>query len=296
MKIAITGANSRVGLTLVQYILDNSAHTVLAGARSVQSLQELPKSSRVETAAISYSAVDELAKVLEGADCVVHLAGILMEGKNSDYRSANVDATAAVVAAAKKASVSHVVFISVIGAAIDSANAYFRSKAEAEQLVSGGEVSSTIIRTPILLGPGAAGAAAIKWASGNPKPKLLGGGRYTMRPLDIDDLCAAIVNSCQIQQNGSTTHELVGPQAIQYCDLIKLAASMQGKEVEIGSFPIGVAKIAASVKGLFKKGGMSPTVIDVITMNEHAEHNAAAALGVELTPLEQTLQKFITQK
>lgn len=295
MKIAITGANSRVGQTLVQHILDNSEHMVLAGARSAQSLQVLPQSSRVETAAISYDAVDELAKVLEGADCVVHLAGILMEGKNTSYSSANVDATGAVVAAAKKASVSHIVFISVIGADLNSDNAYFRSKAEAEQLVANAQLSSTIIRTPILLGPGAAGAAAIKWASGSPKPKLLGGGRYTMRPLDIDDLCVAIVNSCQTQLHGSATHELVGPQAIQYCDLVKLAAKMQGRDVEIGSFPIGVAKIAATVKGLFSKGGMSPTVIDVITMNEHAEHNAAAALGVDLTPLEKTLQKFIPQ-
>ena len=187
------------------------------------------------------------------------------------------------------------VFISVIGADVNSENAYFRSKAEAEQLVANSGVSSTIIRTPILLGPGAAGAAAIKWASGSPKPKLLGGGRYTMRPLDIDDLCVAVVNSCQTQPNGSTTHELVGPQAIQYCDLVKMAARMQGREVEIGSFPIAVAKIASGVKGIFQKGGMSPTVIDVITMNEHAEHNADAALGVALTPLEQTLQKFITQ-
>ena len=83
MKIAITGANSRVGQTLVQHILDNSEHSVLAGARSVKSLQDLPQSSRIEAAAISYDAADELAKVLEGADCVVHLAGILMEGKNS---------------------------------------------------------------------------------------------------------------------------------------------------------------------------------------------------------------------
>ena len=89
------------------------------------------------------------------------------------------------VAAAQQASVSHIVFISVVGASIDSENAYFHSKAAAEKLVANATVSSTIIRTPILLGLGAAGAAAIKWAAGNPKPKLLGGGRYTMRPLDI---------------------------------------------------------------------------------------------------------------
>jgi len=295
MKIAITGANSRVGQTLVQHIIDNSEHGVLAGARSVKSLQGLPESNRIECVAISYDNANELAKALEGADCLVHLAGILMEGKNSSYQSANVDATAAVVAAAQSAAISHMVFISVVGADISSGNAYFRSKAEAEELVAKAKMSSTIIRTPILLGPGAAGAAAINWAAASPKPKLLGGGNYTMRPLDIDDLCVAIVNSCQTRVNGSTTHELVGPQAIKYCDLVKLAARMRGKDVEIGSFPIGIAKIAASLKGVFKKEGMSPTVIDVITMNEHVEQNAAAALGVELTPLAQTLKKFITK-
>jgi len=295
MKIAISGANSRVGQTLVQHILDNSEHSILACARTLKSLQDLPQSGRVETAAISYDAVDELAQVLKGADCLVHLAGILMEGKNSSYQSANVDATAAVVTAAQTAAVSHIVFISVVGADVASQNAYFRSKAEAEQLVTSSSVSSTVIRTPILLGAGAAGAAAIKWAAGSPKPKLLGGGRYTMRPLDIDDLCVAILNSCQRQLHGSAVHELVGPQAIQYCDLIKLAANMQGKEIQIASFPIGVAKFAAGLKGIFQKGGMSPTVIDVITMNEVVEHNANKVLGVELTTLQETLKKFITK-
>lgn len=70
---------------------------------------------------------------------------------------------------------------------------------------------------------------------------------------------------------------------------------MQDNKVEIASFPIGIAKFASGLKGFFKKGGMSPTVIDVITMNEHVAHNAAEDLGVALTPLAQTLQKFITK-
>lgn len=294
MKIAISGANSRVGQTLVQYILDNTAHTVIAGARSLHSLQGLPQSDRVEPVAISYTAVDELAHSLSGADCLVHLAGILMEGQNTSYQSANVAATAAVVEAAQKTSVSHIVFVSVVGAAIDSANAYFRSKALAERLVSESEIASSIIRTPILLGPGAAGAQAIKWVASKPKPRLLGGGHYTMRPLDIDDLCVAVLNCCQRQLQGSKTYELVGPQAIEYHELIKMAAGIRGQQVEIASFPIALAKIAARLRGIFKKGGMSPTVIDVITMDEVVTENADQALGVNLTPLARTLQKFLT--
>lgn len=294
MKIAISGANSRVGQTLVQYILDNTGHSIIAGARSLQSLEGLPQTDRVERIAISYSAPEALAQSFSSADCLVHLAGILMEGPNTTYQTANVDATAAVVTAAKNASVAHIVFISVVGAAIDSPNAYFRSKATAERIVSDSEISSSIIRTPILLGPGAAGAQAIKWLASKPKPRLLGGGHYTMRPLDIDDLCVAVLNCCQRQLQGSNVYELVGSQAIEYSELIKMAAAIRGQQVEITSFPIGVAKTAARLRGLFKKGGMSPTVIDVITMNEVVNENADQALGVSLTPLSKTLQKFLT--
>lgn len=295
MKIAITGANSRVGQTLIQHILDHSEHEVIAGARSHSAFKIFPESERVHASVISYDDIDALAQSLSGAQCLVHLAGILMESKHSTYQSANVDATSAVIEAAQKAGIAHVVFISVVGASVDSPNAYFKSKADAEQLVAASSVSSTIIRTPILLGPGAAGAEAIKWASSSAKPKLLGGGRYTMRPLDIDDLCVAIVNACVAAHNNSVTHELVGPTPMQYCDIIQKAAGMRGKQVQIASFPIGIAKFASGVRGLFKTGGMSPTVIDVITMDEVVESNADQALGVTLTPLQKTLEKFITQ-
>ncbi len=295
MKIAITGANSRVGQTFIQHILDHSDNTVIAGARSESAFKSFPESDRVQPCVISYNDVEGLSKSLTGANCLVHLAGILMEGKGSSYKSANVDATAAVIKAAEIAGVEHVVFISVVGASVDSANAYFKSKADAEKIVADSSISSTIIRTPILLGVGAAGAEAIKWASSNPKPKLLGGGRYTMRPLDIDDLCIAMLNACNAQRSGSVTHELVGPTPAQYCEIISMAAAMRGKTVEIASFPIGIAKFAASLRGLFKPGGMSPTVIDVITMNEVVEHNGDQALGVTLTPLQKTLEKFITK-
>lgn len=295
MKIAISGANSRVGQTFIDHVLKNSEHSLIAGVRSESALQSLPESERVQAALISYNDVDTLAQTLAGAQCLVHLAGVLMEGKNSTYKSANVDATAAVALAAAKAGVQHIVFISVVGANAQSPNAYFKSKADAEQIVASAPLSSTIIRTPILLGPGAAGAEAIKWVSSKPKANLLGGGRYTMRPLDIDDLCVAMLNACNAQESGSATHELVGPTPTQYCDIIKMAAEMQGKTVKIGTVPIAIAKFAARLRGLFKPGGMSSTVIDVITMDEVVEHNGDQALGVRLTSLQTTLEKFITK-
>ncbi len=293
MKIALTGANSRVGQTLLTHILTHSEHTVVAGARSRSAFTGLPDSPRVAPVVIDYNNATGLAAALDSVDCLVHLAGILMESKGSTYQSANVDATAAVLSAARQAGVGHVVFISVVGAHSQSSNAYFKSKADAERLVAESGLSATIIRTPILLGPGAAGAAAIQWAASKPTVRLLGGGRYTMHPLDIEDLCVAILNSCNARREGTEIHELVGPEAVQYCDLVRMAAELQGRQIEISSVPIRLAKLGAKLKGLFRPGGMSPTVIDVITMDESIGHNADQALGVTLTPLSSTLKKFI---
>jgi len=57
--------------------------------------------------------------------------------------------------------------------------------------------------------------------------------------------------------------------------------------------PVGLAKLGARLKGLIRPGGMTPTVIDVITLDETVSHNADQALGVNLTPLSSTLKKFI---
>ena len=182
-----------------------------------------------------------------------------------------------------------------VGADPASSNAYFRSKGEAEALVAASGLSATIIRTPILLGPGTAGASALASAARNPKAKALGGGHYKMRPLDIDDLNAAIFNACKEQAAGCASYELVGPEAIAYCDLIKKTARKINPDstLEVGSIPIGFTKLMAGITSTLRGGGFTPTVIDVITQDEEVSHNGFAELGVTLTSLDRTIEKIL---
>lgn len=297
MKLALTGANSSVGMNLLAQAEQHPELEFIAGVRSESALGLLPSSPQIEGRCISYQEPESLAQQLQGADCVVHLAGILIESKTTKYQQANVEATRVVVEAAKRLGVKHLVFISVVGARADSPNAYFRSKGEAEDIVAASGLSATIIRTPILLGPGTAGASALVAAAKNPKAKALGGGLYKMRPLDIDDLNAAIFNACARQQAGCARYELVGPEAIRYCDLITTTAKMSdpASTLEVGSIPIGFTKLMAGITSTLRGGGFTPTVIDVITQDEVVAHNASAELGVSLTPLTRTLEKILEQ-
>ena len=224
---------------------------------------------------------------------MVHLAGILIESTTSTYRTANVEATQAVADACQRAHVKHIVFISVLGADPRSANRYFRSKGDAEQVVADSGISSTIIRTPILLGPGTAGARALIALASHASVKVLGGGSYSLCPLDVDDLSRAILRCCRVQADGVTIHELVGPQPTTYRDLIRETGRRMGTDVSVGSVPVWTAKMGAAIVSRIRRGGMTPTVIDVITADETVRKNAAVSLGVHLTPLSVTLEHIL---
>ena len=161
-----------------------------------------------------YDDPTSVASLVDGVSCLVHLAGILIESASTSYQSANVDATRSVVAACGRAGVGHVVFVSALGADPGSSNGYYRSKGEAESLVAGSKIPATIIRTPILLGPGTAGARSLVGLASRDAVRVLGGGHHTLFPLDIDDLGTAILRCCRTPPDGVATHELVGPEPV----------------------------------------------------------------------------------
>jgi NADH dehydrogenase len=125
---------------------------------------------------------------------------------------------------------------------------------------------------------------------------LLGGGRHSIRPLDVDDLSRAILRCCRAQRPGAAVYELVGPEAVTYRDVITRTAKLMGREVSVRSMPVWLAKLGAAVAGWKKSGGMTPTVIEVITSNEAVDENADAELGITLSPLSATLDKLLPSR
>ena len=292
MKVAITGANSSVGKNLLVRLSKEEEITIVAGVRNEKVIPELPKSPAIKPTVINYDDIKSLEKALDGADIVIHLAGILIETKHSNYANANIAATAAIVDAAKKSDVKSIIFISVVGASPESRNAYFRSKGVAEELVLGSGLGARILRTPILFGPNAAGSQAIIGMISSGQAKLLGGGHYQMRPLDIDDLSEALTILCSTSIQDQVTYELVGPESASYRDIIEMTAQVMGKTIAFGNVPILLAKFGAAITSIIKGGGITPTVIDVITQDEIVKTNADSALGITLTPMKQTLEKM----
>ena len=296
MKIAITGANSSVGKVLLAHLATTGDISTIAGVRSQKLFATLPESPRITPCLIRYDDSASLSRLVTDADCVVHLAGILLEGRTSTYQAANIDTTQAVVDACQHAHVNHIVLVSVLGADRHSPNRYFNSKGRAEQVIHNSGISGTIIRTPILLGPDTAGARSLVALASRSSVKVLGGGQYSMCPLDVDDLSRAILACARLRSEGVAVHELAGPQATTYRGLISELGRLMGHEVSIGSIPIWAGRLGAAIMNRITGRGMTPTVIDVITANEVVPHNGASDLGVTLTPLSTTLDKLLNDR
>ena len=291
-RIAVVGANSAVGTALLAQVAGGEAFDAVAAVRRPAALEGLPQSPRITPRLVDYSRSDSLVDAFAGAGAVVHLAGILFESRTTGYRSGNVDVTRAVVDAARAAAVGHVVFVSSLGADPRSPNGYFRSKGEAERMVADSGLDATIIRTPLLLGPGTAGGRALRAAASGPSARVLGGGAHRLRPLDVDDLCRAILGCCDRPPAGVRTCDLVGPETLTHRELLERTARCLGRELAARSTPVWLARLAAGLAGLVRTGGLTPAVIDVITSDETVDRNADGDLGVRLTPLSDTLAKL----
>jgi len=96
---------------------------------------------------------EALAALVEGAEAVVHVAGLTTARDAAAFDAANVAGTLALVEAAAKAGVPRFVFVSSLSAREPSLSAYGASKERAERLVAASGLDWTIIRPPGVYGP-----------------------------------------------------------------------------------------------------------------------------------------------
>ncbi|MCM0000049.1 MAG: NAD(P)-dependent oxidoreductase [Erythrobacter sp.] len=145
--LAITGATGFVGSAVLNEAL-KQGHTVRALARREQA----PRAG-VEWVRGDLSDTAALAALVQGADAVVHVAGLTNTPDPAQFEVANVTGTANVIAAMKEAGARRLVFVSSLSARKPELSAYGASKAQAEALVEASKLDWTTVRPPAVYGP-----------------------------------------------------------------------------------------------------------------------------------------------
>src|SRR5215213_5801217 len=148
MKLAITGGTGFVGSHLIDAALA-AGHEVAALARRDQ-----PPRERLQWIAGNLEDRAALKALVEEADAVVHVAGVINAPDPAAFEQGNVAGTLAMLAAATAGGVRRFVHVSSLAAREPGLSLYGASKARTEELVQSSGLDWAIVRPPAVYGPG----------------------------------------------------------------------------------------------------------------------------------------------
>lgn len=147
MTIAVTGATGFVG----QALLDRAVDAKIA----VRALARREQPARKGVSWVRGDLADKraLARLVKGAEAVIHVAGVVNAPDPDGFEEGNVAGTLNVVEAAVAAGVPRFVCVSSLAAREPDLSVYGASKARAEKLVMASGLDWTIVRPPAVFGP-----------------------------------------------------------------------------------------------------------------------------------------------
>lgn len=297
-SIVVTGANGQLGRALLARLAEQGHDRVRALVRSERAKETIEAcgfSPAPEIRIVDYTSPKEMEQALEGADAVVHLVGIIKEMPGTRYVEAHEQTCHALALAASRSGVSRIVYLSILGSAPDSTNDCLASKGRAETLLLDDRVATTVIRVPMVLGGDDPASASLRRQAQAKKLRLVDGGRTLQQPIDARDVVTAILAACVVAPGRDLALDAGGPESLSHRMLVLRAARLYGNEPKISSLPGGLARAAVGLLDrLLSNPPVSRAMFDILQHDDRVDPDAfCEALGIELTPLDQTLADHV---
>lgn len=230
---------------------------------------------------------DTLSRLMQGADAVVNLVGILHSRSGSpwgaDFERAHVALPRALAAAAKAAGVPRMVQVSALGAAADAPSEYQRSKAAGEDAVRASGLEWTIFRPSLVFGDG---ECFLRLFAGLLKlfPVMpLAGADTRYQPVDVRDVARCIVHALDSDDSIGQVYPLCGPRVYTMRELVQLTGRTIGRDPCV----IGLPGPLASLQALALELAPGPTLMSRDNLRSMSVDNvcdAGCTLPFGLTP------------
>ena len=284
--VTLFGGGGFVGRYVAQALLRDGARIRVAerAPKRAYFLKPLGALGQVQFVRADVTDAATVAAAVAGTDAVVNLVGIL----KGNFHAVHVEGARHVAEAAAAAGAGALVQVSAIGADLENASAYGRSKGEGEAAVRAAFPGATIVRPSIAFGPEDdfvnKFARMAQWLPILPVLR----GSWRLQPVHAADLGRAIAAAALNPGiHGGATYELGGPQVMTMHELNQWISQATGRNRPVVDIPDSLGAAMARLTGWLPG---APISWDQWLMLKHdnvasGAHPGFEAFGMSPTPL-----------
>lgn len=299
--IVVTGANGQLGRALLRTLAEQGHPGVRALVRSDRAratIEAMALSPAPEIRVVDYTSPHEMEEAIAGAPHVVHLVGIIKELPGTGYIEAHEHTCHALALAAARANTERIVYLSILGARLDSENACLASKGRAEACLLDDRTPATILRVPMVLGGDDPASRSLRAQARARSVRLVAGGRTLQQPIDVRDVVRAILAARFAAPGRELALDAGGPVCLTHRELILRAARLWGNEPRIRSLPLWAARLGVAVLDrVLRRPPITRAMFEILQHDDRVDPDPfREALDLDLTPLDTTLADHIGPK
>jgi len=188
--IFITGATGFIGKNLLKKLLEANL-LIRALARDKSRINKVNNLEVIEGDLLDK---ENLFKVMQNVDVVIHLAAVVKASSAYEYNKTNIEGTKNLVEACLKNKVKKIIYISSLDAGLDNPNCYGESKALGEIIIRESGIDYIILRPSLVYGRE---SDVIVMLAGLikklPVIPVVGNGGAILQPIYVEDVCEIII-------------------------------------------------------------------------------------------------------
>jgi uncharacterized protein YbjT (DUF2867 family) len=226
VRCVVTGATGYIGGRLVPRLLE-AGHDVRAAARTPSKLSAVPWRDDVEVVRADLGDPDSLTTAFDEADVVYYLVHSM--GSAKDFGAEEERAANNVVAAAKKAGVRRLIYLSGLHPSGADLSPHLRSRTKVGEILLASGIETVVLQAGVIIGSGSASFEMTRHLTDvlpvMTTPKWV---HNRIQPLAVRDVLHYLVNAATAEVSESRTWDIGGPDVLEYGEMIQIYAEVAG--------------------------------------------------------------------
>lgn len=291
MKIFIAGGTGFVGGHLTRELINRGHELRLLVHRRG------PVAEGVEQIEGDVTHLEGFEWGVKGCEAVINLVGIIREfpARGVTFERLHVQATANMLAAAKKAGVRRYLQMSALGTRPNAVSLYHKTKFRAEELVRASGLEWSIMRPSLIFGPKDAFinmlANQLRLA---PVMPVIGDGRYRLQPIHADDAARCFALALELPETVGQCYEICGNDRLSYVEVLDAVAAAMGKSAPIKPHaPLGLMRLVIPVMQRFPQFPITMDQLQMLIEENICDGRWKLTFGFEPRGLREGIREYL---